>query len=75
MKRGAYVGALNRAKFCIENYDGAPAVQPSLRIIVQAYRNLGMTDLAADAERVYDANYPANSTDVTAKKSWWRRIL
>jgi outer membrane protein assembly factor BamD (BamD/ComL family) len=42
---------------------------------VQAYRNLGMTDLAADAERVYDANYPANSTDVTAKKSWWRRIL
>ena len=27
MRRGAYVGALNRAKFCIENYDGAPAVQ------------------------------------------------
>ena len=27
MRRGAYVGALNRAKFCVENYDGAPAVQ------------------------------------------------
>jgi outer membrane protein assembly factor BamD len=75
MRRGAYVGALNRAKFCIENYDGAPAVQGSLRIIVQAYRNLGMTDLAADAERVYDANFPASSKDVEQKKSWWRRIL
>jgi outer membrane protein assembly factor BamD len=75
MKRGAYVGALNRAKFCIENYDGAPAVQPSLRIIVQAYRSLGMTDLAADAERVYDDNYPASSKDVEKKKAWWLRIL
>ncbi len=76
MRRGsAYVGALNRAKFCIENYDGAPAVQPSLRIIVQAYRSLGMTDLAADAERVYDDNYPASAKDVEKKKSWWLRIL
>jgi outer membrane protein assembly factor BamD len=75
MRRGAYVGALNRAKFTIENYDGAPAVQGSLRIIVQAYRNLGMNDLAADAEQVYDANFPASSKDVERKKSWWRRIL
>jgi outer membrane protein assembly factor BamD len=75
MRRGAYVGALNRAKFCIENYDGAPAVQPSLRIIVQAYRSLGMTDLAADAERVYDDNYPASAKDVEPKKAWWLRIL
>jgi len=30
MRRGAYVGAINRAKYCIENYDGAPAVQASL---------------------------------------------
>ena len=58
MRRGAYVGALNRAKFCIENYDGAPAVQPSLRSHRAGLPRLGMTDLAADAERVYDDNYP-----------------
>ncbi len=75
MKRGAYVGALNRAKFCIENYDGAPAVQPSMRILVQAYRNLGMMDLAQNAERVYADNYPGSVGDVQRKKSWWRRIL
>ena len=40
MKRGAYVGALNRAKFCVENYDGAPAVQGSMKILVQAYTEL-----------------------------------
>ena len=46
-------------------------MQGSLRIIVQAYRNLGMTDLAADAERVYAANYPGSAGDIERKKHWW----
>ena len=75
MRRGAYVGAINRAKFCVENYDGAPAVRGSLKVLVDAYRQLKMTDLAANAQRVYAANYPANARDVETKKSWWRRIL
>ena len=74
MRRGAYVGALNRAKFCIENYDGAPAVQGSMKVLVDAYRQLHMVDLAANAERVYTDNYPGNVKDIQ-KKSWWRRIL
>ena len=75
MRRGAYVGALNRAKFCIENYDGAPAVQGSMKVLVQAYTALGMTDLAKNAESVYVDNYPGNARDVEKKKAWWRRIL
>ena len=75
MRRGAYVGALNRAKFCIENYDGAPAVKGSMRVLVQAYQKLGMTDLAQSAARVYADNYPGSANDVEKKKSWWRRIL
>jgi outer membrane protein assembly factor BamD (BamD/ComL family) len=43
--------------------------------MVDAYRALNMNDLAADAARVYDANYPTNARDVEARKSWWRRIL
>ena len=27
LRRGAWVAALNRAKFCVENYDGAPSVR------------------------------------------------
>ena len=71
MRRGAYVGAINRAKYCVENYDGAPAVQGSLKVLVDAYRDLHMMDLASNAERVYTDNYPANSKDVRLKKHWW----
>jgi outer membrane protein assembly factor BamD len=75
MRRGAYVGALNRAKFCIENYDGAPAVQGSMQVLVQAYRKLGMIDLADNAAKVYADNYPGRIGDVERKKAWWKRIL
>jgi outer membrane protein assembly factor BamD len=72
MRRGAYVGALNRAKFCIENYDGSPAVKGSMKVLVDAYRELHMNDLAANAEKVYDDNYPDSTKDVVEKKHWWR---
>ena len=75
MRRGAFVGAINRAKFCVENYDGAPAVRGSMKVLVDAYRKLGMTDLASDAERVYADNYPGNTKDIEQKKAWWKRIL
>ena len=71
MRRGAYVGALNRAKFCVENYDGAPAVKGSMKVIVDAYRALKMTDLEANARLVYAANYPGSVGDVVPKKHWW----
>ncbi len=71
MRRGAYVGALNRAKFCVENYDGSPAVKGSMKVIVDAYRALKMTDLEANAQKVYAANYPANADDVLPTKHWW----
>ena len=71
MRRGAYVGAINRAKYCVENYDGAPAVKGSMKVLVDAYRDLKMMDLAADAERVYADNYPASTKDIAHKKHWW----
>jgi outer membrane protein assembly factor BamD len=72
MRRGAYVAAINRAKFCVENYDGAPALQPAMLVLIDGYRALKMADLAADAERVYQTNFPADK-DATAprKKHWW----
>jgi outer membrane protein assembly factor BamD len=52
MRRGAYVAALNRAKYTLERYPGAPDVERSLEIMVEAYDMLGMTDLANDTRRV-----------------------
>jgi outer membrane protein assembly factor BamD len=71
MKRGAYVGAINRAKYCVENYDGAPAVKGSMKVLVEAYRNLHMTDLASNAEKVYVDNFPGDNTSLIPKKHWW----
>jgi outer membrane protein assembly factor BamD (BamD/ComL family) len=42
-----------------------------MKVLVDAYRKLKMTDLAANAERVYTDNYPANAYDVIPKKHWW----
>jgi outer membrane protein assembly factor BamD len=58
MRRGAYVAAANRAKLALELYNGASGNQESLRIMVAAYDELGMTDLAADARKVLEANFP-----------------
>ena len=70
LDRGAYVGAINRAKFAIENYDGAPQIRRALQIMSEAYKKLGMTDLAADSDRVLRENY-ANIPDAQGDKPWW----
>lgn len=70
LERGAYVGALARAKYTIEAYDGAPAIKEALRIMVDAYRALDMQDLAQQAERVYAQNFPEDP-DALRKKRWW----
>ncbi len=61
LRRGAYVAALNRAQRALEDYNGAPGNARSLEIIAEAYEELGMDDLAADARRVLDANFPNGS--------------
>ena len=60
MRRNAYVAAANRGKNVIENYQGTPSVPDALIVTVRAYRKLGADDLAADALRVLQVNYPDN---------------
>jgi outer membrane protein assembly factor BamD len=50
--RGAYIAAVNRAKYALEHYPGAPELEQTLRLMITAYEQLGMVDLAADTERV-----------------------
>ena len=61
LRRGAYVAAANRAKNALEAYNGATGNETSLRIMAEAYDNLGMTDLAADARKVLAENFPNDS--------------
>ena len=58
MKRTAYVAALNRAKFVVENYPESPAMEESLIIMISAYDALEMADLKQDTLRVLQTNFP-----------------
>lgn len=57
-RRGAYLSAANRAKYTLENYPQTPAIPDALAIMIKAYRQLGVEDLAADALQVMQLNYP-----------------
>jgi len=70
LRRGAYVGAINRCKYALENYDGAPAMRNALRVMADSYKELGMPDLSANATRVLAENFPNPETN--EKKSWWK---
>lgn len=73
LERGAYVAALNRAKFAMITYDGAPAISESMNILVEAYEKLGMDDLAASTREVMLDSFPqmADARPV-AEKPWYQ---
>ena len=58
IRRRAYVAAANRASTVIEKYQRTPAVPYALLVLQEAYTKLDMLDLARDATRVYELNYP-----------------
>lgn len=75
-KRGAYVAAANRAKYVLEHYQQAPALEEALAVMVRSYDKLGMNDLRDDALKVLKHNFPKSpflNGDVLGKeKSWWK---
>jgi len=58
VRRGAYVAASNRARYVVENYQGAPAVPEALAIMAKVYKLMDLDELSADALRVLKMNYP-----------------
>lgn len=72
--RGAYVAAANRAQTAIKEYQGVPAIQEAMEILVKSYDALGMTQLRDDAQRVMTATYGADTDQqlMDKKKSWWK---
>lgn len=57
-RRGAYMAALNRGKYVVEHMQQTPSVADGLAIMGQAYRLLGLDDLAEDSIAVLCENYP-----------------
>ncbi len=74
-RRGAYVAAVNRAQQAVVDFDGAPATEEALFIMVQSYDRLGLDTLRDDANRVFQTNFPNSRLPSqglgTSGKSWW----
>ncbi len=75
-RRGAYVAAINRAQTALRDYQNAPAAEEALYLLMKSYEALGMDELARDARRVLEANFP-NSALLTYglrrdSGPWWK---
>lgn len=74
-RRGAYLAAINRAQGVVQQYQGAPAVEEALFIMLKGYEKLGLEELRADADRIMRLNFP--NSEFYAKglrfddRSWW----
>lgn len=58
MSRKAWVAAANRARYLIETFPGSPETGDALVVMHEAYTHLEMPELASDALRVLELNYP-----------------
>ncbi|HAD09561.1 MAG TPA: outer membrane protein assembly factor BamD [Porticoccaceae bacterium] len=56
-KRGAYLAAVNRGRYVVENFQQTPAVPDALAVMAQGYHLLGLNDLAENTVQVLAANY------------------
>lgn len=57
-KRQAYVAAISRGRYVLENYPGAPAMPDALAVMVQGYHLIGMEDRSKEMLEVLRTNYP-----------------
>jgi outer membrane protein assembly factor BamD len=73
LRRGAYVGALNRAKLVVESYQQSTQSYDALAVMIASYQGLGQQQLAQDSEAVLKLNAPDHAYFTGAKKSgrWW----
>ncbi len=57
-ERKAYVAAANRATDVVVHYDRSPWVIPALTLMVKSYRQLGLTEMANNTLKIFQASYP-----------------
>ena len=75
--QAALQALLVQAQQALADYQGVPAAEQALAILVYSYDALGMTQLRDDARRVLDQNYPnsnflRNPLSSGVAKPWWQ---
>jgi len=72
LRRGAHIAAVNRAQAILTQYPNSPSTRDALKILVQAYDAMGMTDLRDDARRVLAKNSGTGGIESGQDKTWWQ---
>jgi outer membrane protein assembly factor BamD len=76
MRRKAYVAAINRAQYTLENYPQTIHQEEALVIMISGYEYLGIKDLQKDTEKILKINFPESKFDKQKleiqKKEWWK---
>ena len=74
--KGAYVAAISRAQTAISDYQGVPAVEEALFILLKSYDALGMSQMRDDTKRILEKNYPTTEYLTRGFKGdttpWWK---
>ena len=60
LTRGDYIGAVNRFRVVIEQYQTTPQIAEALERLTEAYYSLGLDNEAQTAAAVLGANYPGS---------------
>src|SRR6201985_1967112 len=60
LKRGDYIGAINRFRVVVQTYQTTPQIAEALERLTEAYYALGLNSEAQTAAAVLGANYPGS---------------
>ena len=76
IRREAYIAAVNRARYALETYPNTPQIPEALIVLVKAYTELNLPELADSSMEVLALNYPDNYYVLGKKKkrSWADRL-
>ena len=59
-ERKAYVAAVNRCKYALENYPRSPSIEQALALQAKSYKMMGLDSLMGDTLRVLRMNFPTS---------------
>jgi len=62
LERRAYVAALRRGQYVVENFQGTPAVADGMAVMVEGYLRLGLNELADTSLELLQENYPQHAS-------------
>ena len=62
LERRAYIAALRRAQYVVENFQESPAVADGVAIMAECYLRLGLNDLADTSLALLRSNYPEHAS-------------